>query len=84
MALRSSVERAQKAAGGFTSAEKNIVIQYGNKEQPEEYLLDLIRRDIVARGIRDEEVQELDVYIKPEDAAVYYVLNKVIQGRVAF
>ena len=52
MALKSSVERAQRAAGGFAYAKKNIVIQYGDKEQPEAYLLDLIRRDLVARGIK--------------------------------
>lgn len=84
MALKSSVERAQRAAGGFASAKKHIVIQYGNKEQPEDFLLDLIRRDIMAKGIRDGEIQELDVYIKPEEAAVFYVLNKEIEGRVAF
>ena len=84
MALKSSVERAQRAAGGFTYAKKNIVIQYGDKEQPEAYLLDLIRRDLVARGIKDGEIQELDVYIKPEEGAVYYVLNKELPGQVAF
>ena len=76
MALKSSVERAQRATGGFACAKKHIVIQYGDKEQPEAFLLDLIRRDILARGIKDADVMELDVYIKPEECAVFYVLNK--------
>lgn len=84
MALKSSVERAERAAGGFACAKKHIVIQYREKEQSEAFLLDLIRRDILARGVKDAEIQELDVYIKPEEGAVFYVLNKEMQGQVAF
>lgn len=83
--MKSSVDECtQWAAGGFAHAKKNIVVQYGDKEQPEAYLLVLVRRNLVAKGIKDGELQEFDVYIKPEDGAVYYVSNKEIPSQVAF
>lgn len=84
MALKSSVERAQKIAGGFATAKKNVVIQYQGRERLEQNLLDLVRRDILKQGMKDEEIAEVNIYIKPEDAAVFYVVNKELQGKIPF
>lgn len=84
MALKSSVERAQQAVGGFAAAKKNIVIQYQGREREEQNLLNLIRRDIINKGVKDEEIEEVSIYIKPEESAVFYVVNKEIQGQIAF
>ena len=84
MARKSSVERANKMAGGFATAKKNIVIQYQGRERIEENLLNLIRKDALDHGIKDEEIELVDVYIKPEEQLVYYVINKEISGSIAF
>ncbi|MGN0350303.1 MAG: DUF6465 family protein [Roseburia sp.] len=84
MALKSSVERAQKIAGGFATAKKNVVIQYQGRERLEQNLLDLVRRDILSQGIKDEEIEEVNVYIKPEESSVFYVVNKEVQGQITF
>lgn len=84
MALKSSMERAQKIAGGFATAKKNIVIQYQGRERLEQNLLDLVRRDILSQGMKDEEIEEVNVYIKPEESTVFYVVNKELQGQILF
>lgn len=84
MALKSSVERAQKIAGGFATAKKNVVIQYQGRERLEQNLLDQVRRDILNQGIKDEEIEEVNVYIKPEESSVFYVVNKEVQGQITF
>lgn len=84
MALKSSVERAQKMAGGFATAKKNIVIQYQGRERLEQNLLDLIRRDILSQGMKDEEIEEVNIYIKPEESSVFYVVNRELQGKIPF
>lgn len=84
MALKSSVERAQKIAGGFATAKKNIVIQYQGRERLEQNLLDLVRRDILHQGMKDEEIEEVNIYIKPEEEAVFYVVNRELQGKISF
>lgn len=84
MALKDGAEEAQRPVGGFAGARKHIVIQYQGREQAQEHLLSLIRADIMEKGVNDADIAEIDVYIKPEDGAAYYVLNKDILGKVAF
>ena len=50
MARKCSVERADKIAGGFARARKNIVIQYQGRERTEQHLLDMIRQDALDQG----------------------------------
>lgn len=84
MARRSSVERANQQIGGFASAKKNVVIQYQGRERSQEHLLDLIYQDIVTQGIQEDDIENVDIYIKPEEQAVFYVINKKIEGQIAF
>ena len=42
MARKCSAMRAEKEAGGFARAKKNIVIQYQGRERSEQNLMDLI------------------------------------------
>ena len=84
MSRRCSVERANKQIGGFASAKKNIVIQYQGRERSEKNLLDLIYQDMVNKGIKEDEIENVDIYVKPEEQAVFYVVNKKIEGQIAF
>lgn len=84
MARKCSVERASEKVGGFATAKKNINIQFQGRERSEENLLRLIKRDALAQGIKDEDIQEVNVYIKPEEQAVFYVINQTIDGKIDF
>ena len=84
MARKCSVERAEQIAGGFATAKKNVTIQFRGRERLEENLLNLVRKDALSKGIKDEEIELVDVYIKPEEQLVYYVINKDISGSIAF
>lgn len=84
MARKCSVERAQEIAGGFATAKKNVTIQYQGRERMEENLLNQVRRDALNKGMKDEEIEVVDVYIKPEEQSVYYVINKQFEGCIAF
>ena len=84
MARRCSVERANQKIGGFASAKKNVVIQYQGRERSEKNLLDLIYQDMLNQGINEEEIENIDIYVKPEEQAVFYVVNKKIEGQIAF
>ncbi len=84
MARKSSVERAQMIAGGFATAKKNVVIQFQGRERSEENLLNLIKEDAYAKGVKDEEIERVDVYVKPEEQTVFYVINKQTEGQITF
>lgn len=57
---------------------KNVIVQYSEKE---------IDMNVVAKEIENNlklenvEVKELKMYVKPEDNAVYYVVNGDITGK---
>ena len=40
--------------------------------------------DVLTKGVAEEEIEQLDIYVKPEEQAVYYVVNQKIEGQIAF
>ena len=85
MARKISAMRAEEKLGGFATAKKHITVQYHERERSLDNLLSLIRRDVVENhGIADEDITEVNVYIKPEENAVFYVINNKLQGQIEF
>lgn len=84
MARKDSMERAMEKVGGFATAKKTVVIQYQGRERNEEHILQQIKKDILAKGVKDDEIEVLDIYVKPEENAIFYVVNKNIDGSIAF
>lgn len=84
MARKDSMERAMRKAGGFASAKKNVIIQFQGRERNEEHILGLIRNDAYEKGVKDDEIELVDIYIKPEEEKVFYVINKTIEGSISF
>ena len=84
MARRVSEERAKTLSGGFATARKKIVIQYGGRERDEQAILQSIQQKLEESGVPDDEINLVKVYIKPEDHAVYYVVNDKHTGSVEF
>ncbi|MBR4543444.1 MAG: hypothetical protein IKO53_04455 [Lachnospiraceae bacterium] len=84
MARKSSVERANNLTGGFATAQKNIVIQFGNSERKTDDILKSIKEDAVSKGIQDNDFSKVDVYVKPEEHKVFYVVNDEVNGSVDF
>lgn len=84
MARKCSVERAQRQVGGFAKAKKRIMIQYQGRERSEENLLNLIKKAVLEQGVKDEDIMEVDVYVKPEEQTVFYVVNKEVSGQIGF
>lgn len=84
MARKDSMERAMEKVGGFATAKKNVVIQYQGRERNEEHILQQIKKDVLSKGISDDEIEVVDIYVKPEENSIFYVVNKNISGSIAF
>lgn len=84
MARKDSVERAKEKVGGFATAKKNVVIQYQGKEKNENHIMQCVAQDVLKKGIKDEEIEVVDLYIKPEEQTIFYVINKDITGSIEF
>ena len=84
MARKSSVQRAIEATGSFASAQKNIVVQYRDRDRKTDEILQQIKADVLSKGFSEADFAKIDVYIKPEDHKVFYVVNNEINGSVDF
>lgn len=60
------------------SVTEKTVVQYNDKEVDMNEVSSQIREKLNAEGIT---VAELTMYVKPEDNAVYYVVNNDITGK---
>ena len=84
MARQSSVKRAIEATGSFATAQKNIVVQYQNRDRKADELLQQIKADVLSKGFSEADFAKIDVYIKPEDNKVFYVVNDEVNGSIDF
>ena len=64
--------------------EKQIYIQYANREVNVIDVEERVKKAWESEGHRAGSIKKLDIYIKPEEAAVYYVINGKNAGRVDF
>jgi hypothetical protein len=84
MARQSSVKRAIEATGSFATAQKNIVVQYRNRDKKTDEILQQIKEDALSKGFSEADFAKIDVYIKPEDNKVFYVVNDKLNGSIDF
>ncbi len=59
-------------------------VQYKDYEIRTEDIADKIREKYVAEGHKSSEIKELQVYLKPEENAAYYVINYKDTGKLTY
>lgn len=79
---------AKKTAAKKTSAKKDIkvkaIVEYYGKQVEEKEIIASVKKAWTKSGRKVGEIKSIDLYIKPEEGAVYYVINGVATGAVAF
>ena len=61
-----------------------FVVQAAGKEVSMEDAIAKVKEAWVAEGNKEAELKEIAVYVKPEDKAIYYVVNGDVTGKVEF
>ena len=64
------------------AASQNVYIQFAGKEFRLEDIAEQAKNAWVAEGHRASSLKSLDVYVKPEDSAAYYVVNGKAAGKI--
>ena len=64
------------------AASQNVYIQFAGKEVKTEELVEQVKGLWTAQGHRVSSIKSLEVYVKPEDAAAYYVINGKENGKI--
>ena len=79
---KKATDAVAKAASKFTVKEEAFV-QYGNYEIRVRDIIDRAKSDYIAKGHEEKDIKEIQVYIKPADNAVYYVVNSTDTGKLS-
>lgn len=61
-----------------------LVVQSGGKEVSMEEAVSRVKNAWISQGHAETDLEKLAVYIKPEDAAIYYVVNGTDTGKTEF
>ena len=59
-------------------------VEYNGKQVEEKELIASVKKLWVEAGNKVGDIKTLDLYIKPEEAAVYYVINEKETGSIEF
>lgn len=84
---KAEVKAAPKKRGPKPKAEKkeavqNVYVQFAGKEILTADLAAQVTEKWVALGHRASSIKELNLYVKPEDSAAYYVINGKESGKI--
>ena len=91
-AVKEATEKTVKTAKKTTAkkpAKKEIkvrtFVQYDGKEVEEKEMIAAVKKDWTkVNGKKVGDIKDITLYVKPEEAAVYYVVNGTDSGKVAF
>ena len=82
-AVKPAVKKTTK-----TTAKKEIkvraVVEYYVKQVEEKDMIANVKKAWTKSGKKVGDIKTMELYIKPEEAAVYYVINGTESGAVAF
>lgn len=61
---------------------QTLFIQYNGREIEEKEIVTSIKQSWTDSGNKIRDIKTLDIYLKPEENAVYYVINETESGKV--
>lgn len=74
---------AKKPAAKKEIKVKTVVEYYGKQVEEKDIIAD-VKKAWTKSGNKVGDIKSMELYIKPEEAAVYYVINKTETGAVTF
>ena len=61
----------------------NTYVEYAGKQVEEKTVVASVKQVWTEAGNKVKDIKTMDLYIKPEESAVYYVINETFTGSVA-
>ncbi len=88
MATKKVTTKTNDTVKGKTVAKKEMkvktIVEYYGKQVEEKDIIADVKRVWTKSGKKVGDIRTMELYIKPEEAAVYYVINGTEAGAVAF
>ena len=82
-AKKKAAAKAATAAKATTkAADPEVYVQYQGNESNLAVITERIKKQYVEEGHKESDIKSLKIYLKPEDASAYYVINDNNSGKV--
>lgn len=78
-----AVETVKKAAPK-KEMKTSVVVEYQGKQVEEKEMIAAVKKAWTKSGRKIGEIKTMTLYVKPEESAVYYVINGIDTGAVPF
>lgn len=66
------------------ATKKTLYVQYNGKQVEEKEIVASVKKAWTEAGNKVGDIKTLEVYVKPEEDTVYYVINESESGKVEF
>ena len=63
---------------------KTLFVQYDGKQVEEKEIVASVKAAWTEAGNKVGDIKTMEVYVKPEENAIYYVVNGDVTGKVEF
>lgn len=79
---KAPAKKATPAKAVKTEIKTSLFVQFAGNEATEADIIEKVKAAYVAEGHKESAIKEINLYVKPEEYAVYYVINDKASGKV--
>lgn len=72
---KAMMDRAEETA-------TEVILQYRNYEVNMDDVTERVKSHYIAKGFKADSIENVQIYVKPEDFTAYYVINDRVAGKV--
>lgn len=65
-------------------AKTSLYVEYHGKQVEDKAIVVAVKKAWTDNGHKVGEIKSMELYIKPEEDSVYYVINETESGKIAF
>ena len=73
----------QTKAEGKKEIDTEVILQYREYEVNMDDVTERVKAHYVAKGFKADSIENMQIYVKPEDFTAYYVINDGVVGKVS-
>ena len=81
-AKKAPAKKSTPAKAAKAEIKTALYVQFAGNEATEADIIDKVKAAYVAEGHKESAIKEINLYGKPEEYAVYYVINDKASGKV--
>lgn len=80
--VKKTASKVKKTVAAKKEIKTDIVLQYGEKEVNTKEMIAAVKKEWTKSKHKVADIKSIELYVKPEDYAVYYVINGDTTGKI--